>query len=315
MNFKNKTSWLSVAGLGTLLIAGSALPALSQGANRQYGRGDRRLEGQRFTTMRALAHRLDEASATAAQGAGDTAQERDGRMKQRFQWAINDFARQARSLHERLEQYGDSPWDVADEVQALNQRATQVNNQIRRAQAFRETYEDWAEVVRTLNLMNRSLAGQNVTLPPDRDDRYTPFDETTRYSEGRHYDGYGQPDAWTRDGYLTGNSLRDFRRLANSLNVESIRLMVVAEQGASPNQRGDRAYSDLRRFAQRASDLSRTSTGEALNARETGAVVGQMLDDARQHERTMREGNAFPRVEWATTLRILEQLATATPRS
>lgn len=314
MNLTNKTSWLSVAGLGTLLIAGSALPALSQGANTQYGRGDRRLEGQRFTTMRALAHRLDEASATAAREAGDTPEERTGRMKQRFQWAINDFARQARSLHERLEQYGDSPWDVADEVQALNQRATQVNNQIRRAQAFRETYEDWAEVVRTLNLMNRSLAGQNVSLPPDRDNRYTPFDESTRYSEGRHYDGYGQT-AWTRDGYLTGNSLRDFRRLANTLNVESIRLMAVAEQGAAPNQRGDRAYGDLRRFAQRAADLSRVSTGDALNARETGDVVAQMLDDARQYERTMREGNAFPRVEWATTLRILEQLAAATPRS
>lgn len=305
---------MSVAGLGTLLIAGSALPALSQGANTQYGRGDRRLEGQRFTMMRALAHRLDEASATAAREAGDTTQERTGRMKQRFLWAINDFARQARSLHERLEQYGDSPWDVADEVRALNQRATQVNRQIRGAQAFRETYQDWAEVVRTLNLMNRSMAGQNVSLPPDRNHRYTPFDETTRYSAGRHYDGYGQA-AWTRDGYLTGSGLRDFRRLANSLNVESIRLMAVAEQGANPNQRGDRAQGDLRHFAQRASDLSRVSTGDALNARETGIEVGQMLDDARQYERTMREGNAFPRVEWATTLRILEQLAAATPRS
>lgn len=313
MIFTNKTSWLSAAGLGTLLVAGSALPAESQ-ASIQFGRGDRRIEGQRFTTMRALAHRLDEAATTAAREAGDTAQERNGRMKQRFLWAINDFARQARSLHERLEEYGDSPWDVADEVTALNQRATQVNNQIRGANAFRETYEDWADVVSTLNLMNRSLRGQNVSLPEDREHRYTPFDENTRYNDGRHYDGYGSNSPYTRDGYITGNQLRDFRRLANSLNVESIRLMDVAEDGANPNARGNRAYGDLRRFAQRSADLSRISMGDALNVRETASVVGQLLDDARQYDRTMREGNAFPRVEWATIIRTLEQMSAAMPR-
>jgi len=313
MNLKNKTSWLSAAGLGALLVAGSAVPAASQGSGR-YGRGDRRIEGERFTTMRALAHRLDEAATTAAREAGDTPQERTGRMKQRFLWVINDFARQARSLHERFEQYGDSPWDVADEITALNQRAKQVNNQIRGANAFRETYTDWAEVVTTLNLMNRSLSGQNVSLPVDREHRYTPFDENTRYNDGRHYEGYGNNTPWTRDGYVTGNPLRDFRRLANALNVESLRLMAVAENGANPNDRGNRAYGDLRRFAQRAADLSRTSAGDALNARETGSVVGQMLDDARQYDRTMREGNAFPRVEWATTIRTLEQMSAAMPR-
>lgn len=313
MTFKSKTSWLSAAGLGTLLVAGSALPAASQ-ASIQYGRGDRRIEGQRFTNMRALAHRLDEAATTAAREAGDTPQERNGRMKQRFLWVINDFARQARSLHERLEAYGDSPWDVADEVSALNQRATQVNNQIRGANAFRETYQDWAEVVATLNLMNRSLRGQDVSLPIDREHRYTPFDENTRYNEGRHYDGYGNNSPYTRDGYITGSQLRDFRRLASSLNVESLRLMAVAEDGTHPNERGNRAYGDLRRFAQRSADLSRISTGDALNVRETSAVVDELLDDARQYDRTMREGNAFPRVEWATIIRTLEQMSAAMPR-
>lgn len=313
MNLKNKTTWLLAAGAGALLVAGSALPAAGQ-ASIQYGRGDRRLEGQRFTTMRALSHRLDEAAATVARSASDTPRERNGRMQQRFLWVINDFARQARSLHERLEEYGNSPWDVADEVAALNQRATQVNNQIRGARAFRETYQDWAEVVSTLNLMNRSMRGQNVSLPMDGDHRYTPFDDTTRYSDGRHYDGYGDATTYGRDGYVTGNPLREFRRLANTLNVESIRLLGVAERGANPNERGNRAYRDLRRFAQRSSDLSRTSTGDALNARETGAVVSQMLDDAREYDRTMRDGAAFPRVEWATTIRTLEQMASAMPR-
>lgn len=313
MNFKSRTSWLSAAGLGTLIVVSSALPAASQ-ISIQFGRGERRLEGQRLIIMRTLAHRLDEAAATAAREAGDLTADRAGRNRQRFLWVINDFARQAGSLHERLEQYGDSPWDIADEVAALNQRALQVNSQMRSANAYRETYQDWAEVVSTLNMMNRSLRGQSVSLPIDRDHRYTPFDENTHYSDGRHYEGYGDAGTYTRDGYLTGNQLRDFRRLANSLNVEGIRLMAVAEDGADPNERGNRAHADLRRFAQRSADLSRTSNGDALDERETDALVSQMLDDARQYDRTMREGNAFPRVEWAATIRILEQMSGTMPR-
>ena len=58
---------------------------------------------------------------------------------------INDFARQTRSLHKRLDRYGVSPWDVSDEVAALNQRARSVNAQIRSAQAFQNSYDDWAD--------------------------------------------------------------------------------------------------------------------------------------------------------------------------
>jgi hypothetical protein len=123
MNLNKKTFWLSAVGLGGLLVAGSTVPAQSQGISTQLGRGDQRIEGERYTSMRALAHRLDEAAQTAARGAGDTEAERDGRMQQRFLWVINDFARQARSFHERMDLYGSQQWDVADEVADLNQRA------------------------------------------------------------------------------------------------------------------------------------------------------------------------------------------------
>lgn len=313
MSPKSKTSWLSVASLGTLLVAGAAFPAAGQ-VPVQRGRGERRLEGQRLTTLRGLAHRLDEAAATAARGVDDGEQERGGRMRQRFLWAIDDFARQARSLHERLEQYNTSPWDVADEVTALNRRATQVNNQIRGARAFRATHQDWAEVVATLNLMNRSLRGQTVSLPADRDRRYTPFDERTRYSDGRHFDGYDDTASLDREGYVTGNPLRDFRRLTQSLNIESMRLLSEAERGGNPNDRGHRAYADLRRFAQQASDLNRSTSRDALNSRETGVLVSQMMIEARQGDRAMREGDAYPRIEWAASIQILEQMANAIPR-
>ena len=315
MNLNNKTSWLSAAGLGALLVFGSTVPAQSQGITIQWGRGDRRLEGQRFTTMRALAHRLDEAAQTAARGAGDTQQER---MQRRFLWAINDFARQTRSFHERMDRYGSQPWDVSYEVADLNQRARRVSSQLRGAHAFPETYQDWADVTNSLNLMNRSLAGQNVRLPPLGDRGYQPFDERSRYDDGRHYDGYdanGDSNApYERDGYVTGNSLRDFRRLAGSLNAEANRMVTVAEQSSGPADRGNRSMQDLRRFAQNASDLNRNSGGDAVNSRDAGVQVGQLMDDARQNERTMREGNTFPKVEWNTSIRILEQMSTTVPR-
>jgi uncharacterized protein YukE len=273
----------------------------------RFGRGDNRLEGQRFTTMRALAHRLDEAAEKAARVAGDTPQERSSRMQQRFLWAINDFARQARSFHERMDQYGTSPWDVADEVDALGQRARQVSSQLRGANAFPETYDDWAQAVSALNLMNRSLGGENVAIPPADRQAYQPFDEHARYSDGRHVEGYR--DSGDQNGYVTGPPLREFRRLATSLSVESDRAVSAAERSPSWGDRGDRSLGDLRRFARRASDLNRSAATPALDPREIGPLVSDLMDDARQNDRRMGDRNMSPRVEWAASIRLLEQMA------
>jgi hypothetical protein len=308
MNRNDNTSWLSAAGLSTLLLAGPALPLARAQVTIQFGRGEHRLEGQRFTTMRQLAHQLDEAAQQAARVAGDTAQERNGRMRQRFLWAINDFARQARSFHERLDQYGNSPWDVADEVAALDQRARQVNDQIRGANAFPETYDDWAEAVNALNLMNRSLGGQDVTVPSGERRAYPPFDDRYRYSDGRHVEDVPAPPIpGNRDGYLTGGPLRELRRLAGNLNVELERAVADAEENPSRSDRGSRSLAELRSFAQRTSDLNRSSDADALNPQQIGPIVSQLLDDARQNERSAR--NAIPLVEWQPSIRLLEQMA------
>jgi len=310
MNRNDKTSWLSAAGLGTLLLAGPALPIAHAQVTIQFGRGEHRLEGQRFTTMRQLAHQLDEAAQQAARVAGDTAQERNGRMRQRFLWAINDFARQARSFHERLDQYGNSPWDVADEVAALDQRARQVNDQIRSANAFPETYDDWADAVNALNLMNRSLGGQDVTVPSSERRGYQPFDEHYRYNDGRHVEDVPPPPLpGNRDGYVTGAPLREFRRLAGNLNVELERAVADAEEGPSRSDRSSRSLAELRSFAQRTSDLNRSSDADALNPRQVGPVVSQLMDDARQNERSARERNSNPVVAWEPSIRLLEQMA------
>jgi hypothetical protein len=302
MIVRSKTWLLSAAGLGALLLAWAAATPASAQISIQFGRGDRHLEGQRFTAMRQLAHYLDEAAQKAAQGAGDTPQERNGAMQRRFLWAINDFARQARSFHERLDRYQNSPWDVADEVAHLDQRARQVSGQIRGARAFPETYQDWAEAVNALDLMKRSLAGQNVVMPAPH--AYQPFDQHSRYSGGRHIED--SRAAGDRVGFVSGPPLWEFRRLANSLTLEADRAVSAVERNPD---RGDRALGDRRRFARRAYDLNRSSAADALDPREIGPVVSDLLEDARQNDRTMSDSNMSPRAEWAPSIRLLEKMA------
>jgi hypothetical protein len=304
-----------MSGLTAALLA-VALPAASQTsattaqsratAQAQYGRGDRRIDGQRLTTMRALAHRLDDAAEIAARTAGDTAAERNGRFRQQFLWAINDFARQAQSLHERLDRYGASPWDVADEVDALNLRARSVTTQLRTARAFPDTYEDWAQAQKALELMNAVLRGQTVIIPPVERRGYQPFDEGYQYRNGRHWP---ESSDGSHDGYLAGQDMINFRRLAESLTVAIGRLQTSVRQSANIPERMNRPLSDLRYFAQRAEDLNRTSNADVVNGREVFPIIDRMLQDARQSESDMRSSRDFPNAEWAPVIMVLEQMA------
>ena len=303
MRLNSKTSWLSVAGLGALLLTGPAVAPARAGITIRFGRGENRLDDQRLNTMRRLAHHLDQAAQTAAHTAGDTAQERNGQMRQRFLWAINDFARQTRSFNERLDNYGNSPWDVADEVAALDQRARDVSRQIRSANAFPDTYEDWAEAVNALNLMHRSLGGQDVAIPSAGRRPYQPFDDDVRHADSRPDPGPGGSDS--RDGYVTGTSRREFRRLANSLSVEMERATSLADRRPAQSDRDNQAIAEFHDFAQRVSDLNQSADAGFVNSREIGPIVGHLLDDAHQNDRSSRERNAYPRVDWTASIGLL----------
>jgi hypothetical protein len=73
----------------------------------------------------------------------------------------------------------------------------------------------------------------------------------------------------------------------------------VAEQ--SPNQ----PY----RASRSLTDLNESSRADALNPREVGPVVGQLMDDARQNDRSRRANNEYASIEWAPSIRLLEQMA------
>lgn len=293
MNLNNKMSWLSAAGLGVLLAAGSPAPAQTQRNSIQYGRGDRRIEGERFNTMRALAHRLDEAAQRTVRVAGDTPQERNGRMKQRFLWAINDFSRQASSFHERMDQYQIQPWDVADEVSYLDQRAGSVNTQIRGARAFPETYRDWAEVTNSLDLMSRVLRGQTVSVPAASDREYRPFDSAQSYSNGQHHpdSGLSASDAPYDPHYAPRSSLI---ALQDDLVVLDDDLSLVSNRNpryAEFHRRADGVRRDVIVLVDQMRQHSRGHDGVTGGSAEVDALrqrVAVLRDDIENSEEASR---------------------------
>jgi hypothetical protein len=308
VSVKVKVSLLSGAGLALLLVAGPGVSSATAGVTIRFGSSDRnRLEAERLETMRGLAHYLDEAAQNAARQVSDNrGQGRD----RRFVGSINDFARQTNSFHERMDSYQAQPWNVANEVGVLNQRASRVNQQIRNARVFRQTYDDWTEVLSVLQLMNRSLQGYDVQVPAPHREAYQPYERRSRYAEGRHHELAPDGDD-SRGQFVTGSPLQEFRRLANILDVQSERVLSAAAQSSDRFELGDQFTADLRRFAQQAADLNQRGDAGSLDRREVELLVQQLLEDARQTDAGMRQSNVFPRVwtEWQDSIRLLEQMA------
>jgi hypothetical protein len=115
--------------------------------------------------MRALAHYLDERSSHASAEAIDDAG-RGPNNERSFVDSVTRFSDRARSFHRRMDDYEVNPWNVADEVQHLNDDAHRVNDRIRRAHVFERTWDDWDAVLDVLGRMDRVLAGYDVDVPP-----------------------------------------------------------------------------------------------------------------------------------------------------
>src|SRR5262245_16008731 len=171
--------------LGTTFFAPSSVAAHDQFDQRAY-RGDRRLEGRSYQTMRALAHYLDERAQHALEQASDTEHHGDRRERQ-FLGFIQHFARRASEFHEQMDRYTESPWDVGADIEHLIQDARNVNGRIRRAHVLEHTWDDWASVLDVLDRMQRAMSGEDVRVPSahrrgwrDYDRDYEWYDERPR---------------------------------------------------------------------------------------------------------------------------------------
>lgn len=151
---------------GTLLAPTVPAPA-QETIILRYGTHDRPFEGQRYDTMRSLAHYLDVvASNAAAQAVGD--QNRSDKSRE-FVKSVESFSEKARDFHKRMDRYKDSPWEVPEEVDKLNHEAQEVSQKLRRARVLENTWDDWDSVLDVLGRMNRAIAGQHVEVPQPHD--------------------------------------------------------------------------------------------------------------------------------------------------
>ena len=314
-----------------LLMGSAALlslfvcPALTQAAQISIRTGHRtnQLDGDRFETMRSLAHYLDQGvQYTLEEATNALANSRNGRDRA-FVNALGNFARRTDSFHERMDTYRANPWDVDSEVRDLLSEARRTNGRMRRISAVRDLYDDWASVVDDVNRMQRLLAGEDVQVPPAHTEwgaREGP--DQGEYGQGghdhgaRHDEGQegllrrGNDDArGYRTSEITGQDLAELRDLSHDLDTQARRALDIAERDQAGRSRANAPIlADLRHFVSQTASLHQRTDAERLDPRDFGSLVNHLLEDARAADRSMREARVFIGNEWQQTIRILERM-------
>jgi hypothetical protein len=306
----------SVALVGLTLGGPVVTRASAQIYSGDYGRRTS-LEGDRFETMRSLAHFLDEGAQFTLEEATDAlANSRNSRDRD-FLSSLKRLADRTASFHERLDNYEADPWDVQSDVRSLLTEARRVNSRLRRINAVRDLYDDWAAVVDDVNRMQRLMAGEDVQVPTahaawdngDSSDRGrdTTFGRDTGYGDVRRAGNYGTD----RGAWISGRDLEEVRRLSHDLDVQARRALATAERNASDaSGRGTQMLSDLRHFVSQTSALHERTDADRIDPREFGPAVNHLLEDARAADRSMRETRVFSDTwdQWQQTINTLERL-------
>ena len=268
-----------------------------------YGTRERPFEGRRYETMRALAHYLDESAQSALDTFTDAAKRRSS--ERRLLPQVQDFARRADTFHTLMDNYEATRRDVPPQVNDLLTRARRINGRLTSTYIARSTRENWTEVVEVLDRMKRVMAGENVEVPmahgdlEDYDRDYGMFGGVRRAEgEGSAFD-------------LTGTRLEEFRRLAHELDQNALRSHQIAETNrVNYNARQEEFLGALRRFAERAHEVHVRADAGRVNPREMAPIVSQLLQDARDTDRSLRDTRVFPEVwdQWAQTIDVLNQM-------
>jgi len=295
-----RTTFLA-AGAGILLL-GPGVPIASAQADI-YGTRQRPLEGRRYETMRALAHYLDESSQSALETFTEAAKNHSGERKMLPQ--VQDFARRADSFHSLMDNYEANRRDVPPQVNDLLSRARRINSRLNSTYIARSTREGWTDVIDVMDKMKRVVAGEEVDVPmahgnlEDYDRDYGMFGGVRRTAGNA---GLG----------LTGYRLEQFQRLAHELDQNALRSHQIAETNrAGYNDRQEEFLSDLRRFAGRAHDVHVRADADRVDPQEMAPIVSQLLQDARDTDRSLRDTRVFPEVwdQWGQTIDVLNQMA------
>ena len=272
--------------MSSFAAAAVALPLLcapiTAGAEIRYGTRDQPLAGRRYQTMLALAGYLDSTAQGALEGAVDEAR-RGSASEARFVSSVRSFARTTGDFRRLIDAYPATPFEVPPHVSALVESARGMNARLRAAAALKSTYDDWGAVIDVLGRMTVLLDGGEVEVPT----------------------AYVAPA-------LSGATLEQFRRLARDLDASAAGAHDQARQKVGAYRaRGEQFLGELGYFAARSRELrTRAESGDVF-PKATARRVDELLAEARQADRTMREAEVFTTV-WSDsgrTIAILEQMA------
>src|SRR5262245_33018906 len=290
-----------MAALVALPLGAAPAGASSALLQLRFGTREHPFEGGRYETMRALARNLDERAQNAAAQAIDDSHHGTHDEK-KFLDSVTHFADKSRDFRTRMDRYREDPWDVADEVEHLNDDATKVSERIRAAHVFESTWDDWDAVLDVLSSMNRTIAGHDLEVPmparPSRDDHQRDYEP-------------GAPERIERSAsILSGRERTEFRRLALELDDNATRARRAAENGVAASARGREVIRDIESFNERTHDLAARSDNGELRTREIGPTVDSLLEDARRTEESLRSARVFPEVweTWTRTIHTLERM-------
>jgi hypothetical protein len=240
------------------------------------------LVGARYDTMLALAGYLDDTAQGALEGAADEVR-RGSPSGARFLSAIRAFAASTRDLHGALGVRQVTPIELPSQVAELTHRARVLNGRIHAARALESTYEEWEAMAEVLRRMTQLLAGQDVDVPR----------------------AYVVPA-------LSGARLAQVRELASDLEVSATRAHDKATRALTAYQeRGEQFLGELRHFAGQSRDLHVQADLGQVDPQRVGPLVDQLLEEARQADRRMRNAEVFTEVwdDSARTITILQRMA------
>jgi len=277
---RTKTLFL-VATVAAGVFLGPSVQAAS--AETLYGTRDRPLEGRRYDTLRALAHRLDETARGAVEGAADDAQRRPSSSDARFLSSVRAVALGAGDFERMVDSYQTSPFDVPAQLDDVTTRAQRANDRIRSARALESTYDDWDAMLDVLQRMRLLLAGRDVDVP-----------------------------AAHVAAALSGSRLQEFRQLAQDVDSSAKRAHTRAKRdvGDYP-QRGEQFLGELNYFAAQSRDLGSRANAAQVDPQQIGPIVDRLLAEARQADRRMRDARVFTSVwdDSGRTITILNRMA------
>ena len=278
-------------------LAGSATLASAQAT---------RMAAEDYATLRGLAEYVDDgaqftleqARAVLGQGAGRTADERA------FMQALRTFVQQARTFHNRVDEYEFRPWSMSQDLNRLRTSARTVNGRLRRLPELRDTFEDWDRVRADLEDIQRLLGGADVTLR-----RPDPEWDT---GSGPHHE-----PAWPTygSGDFASARLEEFRAFARDLDASTQRAVAAARrQRADYSENGAQHLADLEHFATQTRDTLARVQRDVVRPRDIGPLVTHLLEDARRVDQSMRRARVFTGVwdEWTRSVETLNRMVALT---